>query len=112
LLSLAKDFGCEKYIKFDKKMDAYYQTEKFENEMGIMDAISDYHEYALWEGLVLEFSKRDMISKYGANKVEKMSEEERIIKEYPFIVKYEEEIRENGLENIIINTKKKFSRKA
>lgn len=102
LLSLAKDFGYDNYVEFDEESKKFFITEDFENDTNIFDIIGNYHEYALWEGLVLEFSKRELVEKYGEEKVESMSDEERIEKEMPFINKYEEEFREFGLDNLEI----------
>jgi hypothetical protein len=104
LLSLAKDFGYENYVELDEELKKYFQTEDFENDTEILEIIGDYHEYALWEGLVLEFSQRDLIAKYGEKAVETMSDEERVEKELPLIKKYEEEFREYGLDNLAIKT--------
>ena len=103
-LSLAKDFGYENYVEFDEELKKYFHTEEFENDTNVIDIISDYHEYALWEGLVFEFSQRDLIAKYGEKAVEAMSDEERIEKELPLINKYEEEFREYGLDNLVLKT--------
>jgi len=53
LFSLAKDFGYSNYVEFDDESKRYFITEDFENDTNIFDIISNYHEYALWEGLVL-----------------------------------------------------------
>ena len=113
LFSLAKDFGYSNYVEFDDESKRYFITEDFENDTNIFDIISNYHEYALWEGLVLEFSRRELVAKYGEEKVESMSDEERIEKEIPFINKYEKEFRESGLDNLEIKkpTKSKAAKK-
>ena len=102
LLSAAKDFGYDNFVEIDEDTKRYFHTEEFENATNILDTISDYHEYALWEGLVFEFSQRDLIAKYGEEAVEAMSDEDRIEKELPIIQKYEEEFREYGLENLTL----------
>lgn len=102
LLTLAKDFGFSNYVEYDEESKKYYITEEFENDTNILDIIGDYHEYALWEGLVLEFSRRELVAKYGEEKVEAMSDEERVEKEMPYLKKYEEEFREFGLDNLEI----------
>ncbi len=104
LLSVAKDFGYENYAEFDKDIKKYFHAEEFENDTNILNIISDYHEYALWEGLVFEFSQRELIAKYGQEAVDAMSDEERIEKELPFVRKYEEEFRESGLDNLVLKT--------
>jgi hypothetical protein len=106
ILSLAKDFGLEQYVAFDKKMKSYFPTEKFEEGTDVVELVDMYNEYTVWEALVLSLSRRDLIKKHGAKKIEEMSEEELLEKEYPLIQKYEEEFRDHGFENLYVKTKK------
>lgn len=103
VFSLAKDFGFSTYVGFDGEGKAYFPTEVFEEETGVVDMIGEYNMYTVWEELVLALSKRDLIAEYGDEKAEGMTEEELMEKEYPLILKYEEEFRENGFENLIIS---------
>jgi hypothetical protein len=106
VLSFAKDFKMEKFVGFDKKLKSYYPSEEFENATDVIEQIDDYDEYKVWETLVLYLSHRDIVKKYGEKKVEQMSEEELLEKEYPLIQKYEEEFREHGFDNLFVKTKK------
>ena len=106
VLSFAKDFKMEKFVGFDKKQKSYYPSEEFENSTDVVEQIDSYNEYTVWEALVLFLSRRDLIKKYGAEKVDKMSDEELLEKEYPFIQKYEEEFRDHGLDNLYVKSKK------
>lgn len=102
ILSHAKEFGFESYVGFDEDGHAYYPTEEFEEKTGVVDMIGDYNMHAVWEEVVLSLARRDLIAEYGDLAVSSMSDEEAMEKEYPFILKYEEELRQNGFENLQI----------
>ena len=106
ILSFAKDFNMEKFVGFDKKQKSYYPSEEFENSTDVVQQIDDYDEYQVWETLVLSLSHRDIVKKYGEKKVEQMSEDELLEKEFPLIQKYEEEFREHGFDNLYVRSKK------
>jgi hypothetical protein len=106
ILSYAKDFGMDKYIAFDAQMKTYVTTEEFENKTNIGDVLDAYNEYTVWEALILSLARRDLIKKHGAGAVEKMSDDELLDKEYPFIQKYEEEFGEHGFDNLYVKTRK------
>ncbi|MBP1746381.1 MAG: hypothetical protein H6Q54_996 [Deltaproteobacteria bacterium] len=106
VLSFAKDFKMEKFVGFDKKLKSYYPSEEFEDATDVIEQIDAYDEYKVWETLVLSLSHRDIVKKYGEKKVEQMSEEEVLEKEYPLIQKYEEEFREHGFDNLYVRSKK------
>ena len=106
VLSFAKDFNMEKFVGFDKKQKSYYPSEEFENSTDVIQQIDDYDEYQVWEALVLSLSHRDIVKKYGEKKVEQMSEDELLEKEFPLIQKYEEEFREHGFDNLYVRSKK------
>jgi hypothetical protein len=106
ILSFAKDFKMENFVGFDKKLKSYYPSEAFEDATDVIDQIDAYDEYKVWETLVLSLAHRDIVKKYGEKKVEQMSEEEVLEKEYPLIQKYEEEFREHGFDNLYVRSKK------
>jgi hypothetical protein len=106
ILSFAKDFKMENFVGFDKKMKSYFPTEEFEDATDVDEQIDAYNEYTVWEALVLSLSRRDLVKKYGAEKVDKISDEELLEKEYSFIQKYEEEFREHGFDNLYVKPKK------
>ena len=106
ILSFAKDFNLEKFVGFDQKQKSYYPSEEFENSTDVVQLIDAYDEYQVWEDLVLSLSHRDIVKKYGEKKVEEMSDEELLEKEYPLIQKYEDEFREHGFDNLYVRSKK------
>ena len=105
VLSLARDFELQEYVGFDEEENAWYPTEEFEEKTGVVDTIGDYNMHTVWEEMVLSLARRDLVAEYGEEKVQAMSEEEMMEKEYPLVVKYEEEFRENGFENLTIPKK-------
>jgi hypothetical protein len=105
VLSLAKDFGFEGYAGYDDKEEAYYPTEEFEDKTGIIDVVGDYNMHTVWEEMVLSLARRDLVAQHGEEKVQEMSDEELMEKEYPFILKYEDEFRDNGFQNLAITKK-------
>jgi hypothetical protein len=106
LFSLAKGLGMEKFVAYDEKMKMYYPTDEFESVTDVVELIEAYNEYTVWEALVLSLSRRDLIRKHGAAKIEKMGEEELIEKEHPFIQKYEAEFRDYGFDNLYVKPRK------
>jgi len=106
IYSLAKDFDLGHHITFDDKMNSYLPTEDFETTSGVVDVIDAYNEYTVWEALVLSLSRRDLIREYGPEKVEAMTDEELLEKQYPFIQRYEDEFRDRGFESLVIDPRK------
>jgi hypothetical protein len=104
-LSLAKDFGFHGYVGFDENENTHYPTEEFEEKTGVVDIIGDYNMHTVWEEMVLSLARRDLVAQYGEEKVQEMADEELMEKEYPFVLKYEEEFRDRGFQNLVISTK-------
>jgi hypothetical protein len=105
VLSLAKDFDLAEYSGFDEDEKSYYPTEEFEEKTGVVDMIGDYNMHTVWEEMVLSLARRDLVAEYGEEKVQAMTDDELMEKEYPFVLKYEEEFRENGFQNLTIPKK-------
>ena len=64
--------------------------------------IDDYNNDNFGEELIYRLARRDLLKKYGENKITKMRWEERLEKETPFIEKYEEEFEKYRIERIEI----------
>jgi hypothetical protein len=105
VLSLAKKFGYETYAGFDEEAKAFFPSEEFEDKSGVVDIIGDYNMRTVWEEMVLSLARRDLVAGHGEEAVSGMSEEEMMEKELPLILKYEEEFRERGFENLFLTGK-------
>lgn len=101
ILSLAEDFGFEKYV--DKKNvgdGKYYPTMGFITETDIEDLIDEYNNDTFWGELADRLGNRDFIKKYSEDDWKKMDVEERITKMVDETEKYDEEFSENGLDRL------------
>lgn len=102
VLSLAKDFGFENFVGYDENSKEYFPTEEFEQKTDVIDLIRDYNTYVIFQELMLTLARRDLIREHGEEAVDAMAEDEMVEKEYPILMRYQEEFQENGLSNIII----------
>ncbi|MCX5815115.1 MAG: hypothetical protein NTX75_02585 [Proteobacteria bacterium] len=106
IFSFAKHFGSEHYVAYDEKEKRYYPSERLEEDEEVNEYIQNYDDDTFWEKLIFNLSRRDMENKYGEATVEKMSDEECLVKEQPFAEKYEKEFGKNGLKNLTISSGK------
>jgi hypothetical protein len=101
ILSCGKEFGVEDDLDYDEKTKEYYFSEDFENNSGVMRIIDEYDADTFWETLVDRLAARDLRNTYGEDKIKTMEFEELVKAQEPYIKKYEDEIYENGLANIV-----------
>jgi len=102
ILSYFKEFGLQECIIHDNSLKKFFVTKSLEE--GELDQyIDEYNNENFWDELIYRLARRDLIRKYGEDKLTKMDWEERLKKESPFIDKYEEEFEEYGIERIEIS---------
>ena len=102
IYSFAKDAGLDKYIEFNSKLNRFFPTIEFEDDEEIDEYIEEYDNAYFWDDLVSSLSKRDVIEKYGEKAIEKMTFDELLEKERPFVEKYKDEFEKNGVKNLKI----------
>jgi len=102
ILSFYKDFGMEKYIVFDERLKRFFNTKAFEEETEVEQYIDEYNDNTFWDELLYRLANRDFVEQYGEKAIKKMTWEERIEKEQPFIEKYANEFERNGIKNLVI----------
>ena len=61
-----------------------------------------YDSNVFVDDLVNSLTYRDMIQKYGDEKLDAMTEEEFAEKKEPFFKKYSDDIEENGVDNLYL----------
>ena len=105
IYSFAENLGLEKYIEFDEEYKQFFPTREFEEGIDIEQYREDYDDEIFWDGIIDRLAQRDFIKKYGMEKIKKMDFRERIEKEQPFLVKYEEEFQKHGIERLRIDKK-------
>ena len=104
IYSFAKEAGLDKYAIYDKESKKYYPTSALEEEVD--QYIDEYKDETFWEELIYRLGGRDFVEKYGVEAIKKMTWEERIKKEHPFIEKYADEFEKNGIANLVIKNKR------
>ncbi len=102
ILSQWKGFAAEDEVEYDPGSGQYYYTRNFEDNSGVMEIIDQYDEDTFWESLINRLAMRDFRKHYGEDKIKAMELEKIFEAQDPFVKKYEDEILENGLENIIL----------
>lgn len=103
IFSQAERFGLGKYV--DNKLAGdgkYYESRKFEDESGVYAIIEEYMEENFWDELINRLALRDFDQQYNRDQKRAMVGMERSDKIYDIVLRWAEEIDENGLKNIII----------
>ena len=78
IFSFAKDFGFKEYADDEKVGDGkFYPTCVFEEETDINKLHDEYDNDTFWNEIVDRLAERDFVRKYGIDKIQKMSREER-----------------------------------
>ncbi|HOV15577.1 MAG TPA: hypothetical protein PK771_14920, partial [Spirochaetota bacterium] len=93
ILSCAKEFGLSKMVNYDKENKEYLPSNEAQNE--IIEMLEEYDATVFTDDLINALTYRDMIEKYGEDKIDNMSEAEFAEKKAPFSKKYTDEIMEN-----------------
>lgn len=102
ILSLAKDFGCDDVVQWDKKLGAHFTTREFEGR--IMPFIEEYEEDSFWEELKTRLVDRDVCREVGEQKFSSLGIEERFAKEEPYEQKYNTEFETHGITRLQVVT--------
>ncbi|MDR2017999.1 MAG: hypothetical protein LBQ00_03875 [Syntrophobacterales bacterium] len=106
VFSLAKKFGLEHYVNYYDEEGKCSPSKKFEESPEIEGLIQRYDDFTFWEKLIYNLARRDMDHKYSERGIARMSPEEHLAKEQPFIEKYEKEFETHGLKNLVIKPPK------
>ncbi len=102
IYSHAKEAGMEECVDHDEKSDKYCPSIKLEQDDEVEKYLDEYNDENFWDELIHRLSTRDVIEKYGKDFSKKITFEELMKKEQPFIDKYAEEFERNGIKNLVI----------
>ncbi len=110
IFSLASRFGLEKYVDHEEKDgDRYFPTNEFEEKTNVHKLHEDYDEETFWDELPERLGDRDFYRMYSKDDWKKMTQDERFLKLQECIIKWEEEIDNNGIERLEIVDRKNIS---
>ncbi len=103
LFGFAGDFGLDELADHDEENKTHYPSASFEENEKLNELIDRYDDNAFLTKLIENLAGRDMLNKYGEEKIRKMTDEEFIKEEMPFLEKYENEFAKNGLINLKVS---------
>jgi hypothetical protein len=106
ILSKASDFNQQEYIFYDEDSEEYFTNRKFEDE--IDEYIQQYDNYTFWDELPSRLAIRDMRRQIGP--VKTLNDDHWGIK-YEIEEAYAQEFEKNELKNVIVEMKRKTTRK-
>jgi len=110
IFSLASRFDLEKYISHEAEDgDKYFLTNEFEEKTDVHRLHEDYDEETFWDELPERLGERDFYRMYSKEDWKKMTRDERFIKLQECIIKWEEEVDNNGIEKLEIVDRKNIS---
>jgi hypothetical protein len=102
IFSLAKDFGFDHLIKYEKQFQEYFPTSEFEDTSPGMAFIEKFENESFWEDLTDRLVQRDLIRELGEKKILSLEPLDRMEKEDPYREKYEEEFEVHGIDRLEI----------
>lgn len=100
IYSLAPSFGARKWVDFDEAEGEYYPSSELDEAME--EVINRYEEANFWDQLVVRLAERDLVRDYGEEAILKMDWKELERKRSLAIERYQREVEEHGLKNIIL----------
>ncbi len=102
ILSHAREFGCENKIVYDAKLEQYFPTLAYEESEQIHGVIDNYNDETFWDELIERLAERDVLRKFGQEKLRSMSGEERMHLFWEAEKPYADEFEMNGLDRLKI----------
>jgi len=105
VLSHHKEIGMEDAFRYSAEDDEYYETAEYEMSSPHMAMIDEFSEISFWDTLATKLAQRDLAAQEAIGTAEPLPPEERVTKLWEIEERYQEELSENGLANIRIDTK-------
>lgn len=99
--SYAQDYEASDKLQYYKDLGGYYENRDYE-DYARETFIEPYDQEHFWEELTWRLADRDLLQKYGAQKLEDMPFQERMSEHDLLREKYNSEFEKNGLANLNI----------
>lgn len=96
----AEGTSAERYVVFDEGSNEWIPGQALKDEMG--QHIWKYDNDVFWDELTARLAGRDLLVEYGDETLKQMSETHRKLAEAPLLDYYWREVRENGLDRLVI----------
>jgi hypothetical protein len=102
VLSHHKEMGMAEAFQYSPKEDEYFETAAYEASAPHMRFIEEHNEQVFWLELASRLAARDLAAEETLSAEGAGSEDERVTRLFEITDRYEEELAENGLENLRI----------
>lgn len=102
VFSFTKQAGLQDCVDYDAKMKMYFTLRQFE-ETVVLPLKEDYDDYTFWDELIHRLAWRDLERKHGPKAQEGTATDEQMREKDALVRKYEDEVVENGLDNLEIS---------
>jgi hypothetical protein len=104
IFAMAKEYGLESLVKFDKQLEQYFVTRHYEETSSAMEFIDTFENDSFWETLIDRLTERDVIKEVGSAVLSEMEPKERYEAYGKWEHLYAQEFEKHGLERIEIVT--------
>jgi hypothetical protein len=102
IYKLAKDFGCDHLIEYDRELQEYFPTAQFEETNPAMGYLEEFEDDSFWEELTERLVERDLLRELGEKEFQGLEPMDRVVREEPFRIRYEEEFEAYGIDRLEI----------
>ncbi len=102
IFALAKEYGQETLVKFNKDLGQYFVTGQYEETSSAMEFVDKFENNSFWENLINRLAKRDVIKEVSSKVLSEMGPKERIMAYGEREDFYAEEFEKRGLERVAI----------
>jgi hypothetical protein len=99
VLAYHKDMGMEDAFRYEAKEDEYFETSEYEEQSRHMQYIRQYDEQSFWSEFADRLAQRDLAEQLK-RQTGSLDEPTRLTKLFELVERYEEELAENGLDNV------------
>jgi hypothetical protein len=100
VLSHYKEMGMEDAFEYVAERDDYYETAEHEERAPHMRFVDEDDEETFWQLLSDKLANRDLAAQEVVSTAEPLEGEQRVLTLFEIIARYEEELAENGLDNV------------
>jgi len=107
LLSNHKEMGMEDAFHYAAEDDDFYETAEYVLNSPHMGFIEEYDEQSIWDLLASELAERDLAAEEALGSGGFPSREQRASRLWEIQERYEDELAENGLRNLRVDTRAK-----
>ena len=94
-----KEMGMEDAFRYEPKDDEYYETAEYEEHSRHMEFIREYDKQSFWSEFAEKLAERDLAEELK-RKGMSLDQNARAKWFFELMVRYEEELAENGLDNV------------